>query len=190
MRSRLAFSVLAAFACLGGCDSGMVAIPREVTKARPVEFDSARTKVDRARGRIWRLTSGGVSLQLHGERSAVVFDLPGWIVAGPVAACMPDMTLGPKGEVIVTSNVIPTLWRIDPENFAVSVHPVALEAENGRDVGFNIIEYSAPRGAFFAVSHAHGEVWKISSNLTRGEKVVAAAPSTQSNDRRSTCAIN
>jgi hypothetical protein len=190
MRSRLALCIFTVLAWLGGCDGGTPAPINEPAVALQTESETARIRLDRVRDRAWKLTNQGVVLQKRGEAGKLVLALPGWIVARTTEACMPDIALGPKGEVVVTSNVIPTLWRIDPETLAVSVHPVALEDEKGRDVGFNILAYSAAHGAFFAVSHAHGAVWKINSSLTRGEKVLADTQSAQSLERSLTCATS
>ena len=181
---RLNFVVLAfaGLASLGGCDSAMNAASSELTVTR---YD---VRVDRARSRTWRLTSEGLELQKAGDGAAVALPLPGWVVAGPADACPPDLAIGPKGEVVVTSNVISTLWRVDPETLAVSVHPVALEAEGGRDIGFTSLMYSVPHGAFFAVSHAHGAVWKINTTLTSGQKVPSAGQSTPASERKLSCA--
>ena len=151
-------------------------------------YSQASARLDRSRGRVWSLVPGGVAVREARSSKTVILELPGWILAGPADACPPDLALGPKGEVVVTSNVIPTLWRIDPETLAVSVHPVALEADGGRDIGFTSLVYSVPHGAFFAVSHAHGAVWKINSTLTIGQKVQSASQSTPASERKLSCA--
>ena len=78
---------------------------------------------------------------------------------------------GPKGEAVVTSNVVSTLWRIDPQTLAVTEHPLALDADAGRDVGFSSLIYSPRHAAYFAVSGAHGSVWRIDTRLQRAQKV-------------------
>jgi hypothetical protein len=89
---------------------------------------------------------------------------------------MPDMTLGPGGEAIVTSNVVPILWTIDPETLAVTEHPLALDADGGKDVGFSAIVYSPDHAAYFAVSGLHGTLWRIDLRLERAEKVALSTP--------------
>lgn len=40
--------------------------------------------------------------------------LPDWQWAGEPYSCDAAIAVGPGGEVLVTSDVVPTLWRIDP----------------------------------------------------------------------------
>jgi len=91
-------------------------------------------------------------------------------------ACLPDLALGPRGEVVITSNIVPTLWRIDPETLAVSMHPLVLEADTGKDVGFSGLVYSSEHGAFFAVSDPHGSLWRIDAPFTSARKIPLSAP--------------
>lgn len=79
--------------------------------------------------------------------------------------------LGPDGEAVVTSNVVPVLWRIDPETLAVSMHELALDADQDKNVGFSSLVYSAEHGAFFAMSDAQGSMWQIDRLLRNGRKL-------------------
>ncbi len=79
--------------------------------------------------------------------------------------------MGPKGEVVITSNVVPTLWRIDPQTLAVTVHPLSLDIDSDRDVGFAAIVYSAEQSAFVAYSELQRSVWKIDPQLKTAQKV-------------------
>ena len=81
-----------------------------------------------------------------------------------------------KGEVVISSNIVPTLWRIDPETLAVSEHPLVLDADTDKDVGFSGVTYSAGHAAFFAVSGVHGSLWRIDPRLRRAQKVALSAP--------------
>jgi hypothetical protein len=85
------------------------------------------------------------------------------------------LALGPKGEAVITSNVISTLWRVDPETRAVSAHPLELDADKDKDVGFSGLIYSPEHAAYFAVSDSHGTLWKIDASLTSAEKISFAA---------------
>ena len=84
--------------------------------------------------------------------------LPGWLLVDAPYSCPPDLALGPKGEALITSNILPTLWRIDPESLAVTVHPLLLDADTDKDVGFSALAYSPQHGAFIAASYAHGSL--------------------------------
>ena len=148
----------------------MVSIP---AWGRPPEV---RHQLDTARNRAWSLSAEGLSFQ---DRSApgktVQVPLPGWHWAGPPYGCLPDLALGPKGEAVVTSDILPTLWRIDPETLAVSVHPLALDADTDKDVGFSAIAYSSRHGAYYALSRTQGSIWKIDPLFRRAQKTPLAA---------------
>ena len=158
-----AFLLAALLASIGGCDS----------EAQPY----ARYQMDVVRNRAWSLSAGGLSFH---DRSApgktVQVPLPGWHWAGPPYGCLPDLALGPKGEAVVTSDVLPTLWRIDAETLAVSVHPLALDADMDKDVGFSAITYSSRHGAYYALSQTPGAIWKIDPLFRRAQKTPLAAP--------------
>jgi hypothetical protein len=167
----------AALALQAGCEGGGTpGAPRPSASwpnARPV---TARYQVDPGRERIWWLTRDGVSVNdaQSQERRPVL--LPGWTWAAELWSCLPDLALGPRGEAVVTSNVLPVLWKIDPDTLAVTEHPLALDADAGKDVGFSGLTYSAELDAYFAVSGAHGTLWKIDSELKRGEKIALSMP--------------
>jgi len=156
MRKAIA-SILTA-ATLAGCESN--AVPN----ASPL----LRVAVDASRQQSYGLTRDGVLIRATGVNTVVA--LPGWLwVGGP--HCAPDLALGPKGEVIVTSNVVPTLWKIDPQTFRVSVHQLALDTDNGKDVGFAAIVYSAEQATFVAYSEVQRSVWKIDPVLSSATKI-------------------
>ena len=102
--------------------------------------------------------------------------LPGWLWVAEPWSCPPAAASGPAGEMIVTSNVLPTSWRIDPQTMAVSVHKLALDADTDRDVGFSALVYSAKQGSYLAVSSTLGSLWSIDRDLTRARKI-AVLPS-------------
>lgn len=130
-----------------------------------------RFQKDEARSRAWLLTESGVIVVDSKTRQTKTHvPLPGWTWAGPSYACAPDLALGPKGEALVSSNVVPTLWRVDPVTLAVTRHELALDAERDKDVGFTGLVYSSGQGAFFAVSD-FGALWRIDSQLQRAQKI-------------------
>jgi len=141
--------VAAAFAGLAGCDSA------------PLPAASPQA---------WRLTRDGVVLQRPGSAQSVSVALPGWIWAD-APYCPPDLAIGPNGEALVTSNVLPTLWKVDPQTLAVTVHALALNADGDKDVGFSALVYSREHGAFFAISDVQRSLWRIDAGLTTGEKI-------------------
>jgi hypothetical protein len=111
------------------------------------------------------------------ERVAVA--LPGWVTVDTAYGCPPDIALGPEGEALVTSNIVPTLWRIDPRTLTASVHPLALDADTDKDVGFSGLAYSPQHGAFLAASYHHGSLWRIDASLERAQKIPLSAPVSQ-----------
>jgi hypothetical protein len=135
-----------------------------------------RIQNDAARERGWLLTAHGVRVfDLKTRRTLAEVSLPQWVWAGESYSCPPDLALGPKGEALVTSNVVPTLWRVDPVSFAVTLHPLALDAHTDKDVGFTGLAFSQAQGAFFAVSH-FGALWRIDPLLRRAQQVELSAP--------------
>ena len=74
---------------------------------------------------------------------------------------------------MITSNVLPTLWRIDPETLQVSVHPLAVDVDRDKDIGFSRIVYSPRDAAYFAVGSFDGAVWTVDPRLARARKLLA-----------------
>ena len=84
----------------------------------------------------------------------------------------------------MTSNVLPVLWKIDPDTLAVSVHRLQLDADADKDVGFSGLAYSERDGAYFAVSELHGSLWRIDPMLRRAQKIALSEPA------RGACALS
>lgn len=153
-------------AALSGCDSS----------AQPGQWPSLRQQRDPAGDRVWRLTRDGVTLYTAGGKEIAGVSLPGWIWADEPYSCPPDVGIGPKGEALVTSNVVPTLWKIDPVTLAVTVHALKLDADQDKDVGFTGLAFLAHRGAFFALSDTYGSLWRIDAQLTTATKLASGPP--------------
>lgn len=122
---------------------------------------------------VWVLSGDGVVLYRDAQPERVVVPLPSWLSAGAPYGCLPDVALGPRGEVVITGDVVPWLWRIQPDTLAVTVHPLQLDADADKDLGFTRLLYSSRHGAYFASSAMHGSVWRIDSLLTKAEKISA-----------------
>lgn len=165
-----ALFLIACIAMSAGCDAG--ARSEEKQAALP----EMRYRVDQARNRIWVLTGDGVHLyDVAGQKSTAIA-LPEWVRVAKTYGCLPDLALGRNGEAVVTSNVIPTLWRIDPESLAVTMHALVLDADADKEVGFSGLVYSAEQGAFFAVSYMHGSLWRIDPLFRRAQKIELSEP--------------
>jgi hypothetical protein len=135
------------------------------------------------RARTWVLDAQGLFLE-QARQPRLAVKLPEWQWAGEPYACAPDIAIGPRGEVVVTSNVLPMLWKIDPETLAVSVHRLQLDADTDKDVGFSGLVYSERNGAYFAVSALHGSLWRIDPLLRRAQKIALSEPA------RGACAVS
>jgi hypothetical protein len=125
--------------------------------------------------RTWVLDADGVYLQQAGK-ARIPVKLPEWQWAHEPYACPPAIAIGPRREALVTSNVLPVLWKIDPETLAVTVHHLQLDADTDKDVGFSGLAYSARDGAYFAVSELHGTLWRIDPLLRRAQKIALSQP--------------
>lgn len=136
-----------------------------------------RTVHDSKRNQTWVLKRDGVYLHDAGTQALKArVELPGWIYARPGYACAPAIALDAQGAAVVSSNAVPTLWRIDPVTRAVSVHVPTLDADSGRDFGFSGLLYAADQGAFFATAASHGSLWRIDPLLRRAQKIPLSAP--------------
>ena len=163
---------------IGGCDSG-AATPREPDRVGSASQSvplSVRYAVDPAHNRVWFLTREGLSVYDVGRSKRIAVPLPGWVSVGAPYGSPPDLALGPKGEAVVTSNVLATLWSIDPDTLAVSVHPLALDADADKELGFTGLVYSSEHDAFFAVSDVHGSLWRIDRGLDTARKIWLTEP--------------
>jgi len=130
-----------------------------------------QTQVDAASGRLWALTAEGVELHDAATRRRIAqIELPGWLWVGPQFASPPGLAIGPRGEAVISSNVVPTLWRIDPVTLVASKHELALDDDSGRDIGFSALKYSMQQGAYFASSSSHGSTWRIDTLLRRAQR--------------------
>jgi hypothetical protein len=165
----------ASLVALAGCDAGVSTVPAPSTAGAATE-PSIRYQVDAANGRIWWLTREGVYLHDAKKPQKLAVPIPGWQWAGEPYGCLPALALGPNGEALVTSDVESTVWKIDPDTLAVSMHVLAPDSDLDKDVGYTALAYSSEHGAFFAVSGLHGSLWKIDSALTRAQKVALPAP--------------
>lgn len=128
-----------------------------------------RDRDDESRGRIWQLTRNGILL--HEPGRSVRVPLPDWIYAGPAFGCLPDLALGPGGEALVSSDVLPVLWRVDARTLAVTRHELSLETDGSKDVGFVNLAWSAKEGAWLAEGSFDGALWRIDARLKTARRL-------------------
>jgi hypothetical protein len=122
-----------------------------------------------AGGDTWSLGRDGVfAPDPAGKR---VVELPGWHWADERYTCPPAMAVGPRGEALVTSNVVPTLWKVDALTLRVTSHPLELDADRDKDVGFSTLRYLPGEDAWIAFSAVQGSTWRIDAGLVRAQKL-------------------
>jgi sugar lactone lactonase YvrE len=138
--------------------------------------DLLRIRADEERNRLWLLDGNAVSLY-HNRSGKLVqrIVLPHWTFVGKQYACPPDLTVDAAGAVFVTSNVLPVLWRIDPERFEVTLLELKLDADQDKDVGFTGLAF-AEDGTLLAASAVHGSLWRIDVGASTAEKLASSTP--------------
>src|SRR5579871_2262563 len=117
-------------AVLEGCDvegaSRGRAMPESIARSVPAAWQEGtlpilRFRKDEARERGWVLTSEGVIVFDFRTRETLArVALPGWTWVREEYGCPPDLVLGQDGEAVISSNVLATLWRIDPVTLEVT----------------------------------------------------------------------
>jgi hypothetical protein len=166
MLNRKVFAAIA-FAVAG------IALAAATTGPRSDRSPMPHYQKDAARDRGWFLTPAGVAVvDLKSGGVVAQVRLPDWHWAGAPYGCTPALALGPKGEALVSSDVLPVLWRVDPETLAVSRHDLVLDPDAGKDVGFSALAYSVKQATYVAVACAGGTRWRVDPSLKRAQKVL------------------
>lgn len=110
---------------------------------------------DAAHARTWTLDPDGLAWR-NGEGGVPRrVPIPGWMHLAAPHACAPDLAIAPDGAIVLSSNVVPMLWRVDPATDRAVAVPLALAHDEGREVGFTALRFVAPgvleaRGTFDA----------------------------------------
>lgn len=136
----------------------------------------SRHVLDAEHHRVWVLNAAGVTVYDAISGKAVRVLLPGWHYAGSPYGCLPAITLGPKGEALISSDVVPVLWRVSRDPLQVTRHELRLDADNDKDIGFTLIAHSPSDGGFVAASGPHGSVWRIDRELRNARKMMRRVP--------------
>jgi hypothetical protein len=133
-----------------------------------------KSLADGAGKRVYVLVRDGVEVRDAGSWRKVAFvTLADWVWVGEKYSCPPDIAFAPEGDILVTSNVIPAVWRIDRRTLATTVHKPVLEQDQGRDTGFIGMRWSRNLRAYAAVSGS-GATWHVDSSLSRGRRMAGA----------------
>lgn len=153
----------------------------QAMKAKGMQVDiqrgALRTVHDVTRNRVWVLRHDAVYLYDSITQARLGrIELRGWVYARDAYACAPDLAVDARGAAVISSNVIPTLWRVDADKAVVTVHELRLDADEGRDVGFTALRYAPGHDVFFAASPMHASLWRIDPLLRRAQKVELSAP--------------
>ena len=169
--------VAAALAMLAACEGGTgPTTSYEYGGKSAGQQPGLRYQFDANGDRVWWLTRDGVVVKNVGAMERTAVTIPGWTWVKAAWSCPPDLALGPSGEAVVTSNIVPIVWKIDPKTMAVTEHALVLDADTDKDFGFTGLTYSSEQDAYFAVSGNLGTLWKIDAQLTRAEKVALSGP--------------
>ncbi len=125
---------------------------------------------DASRKRIYALVIDGVEVRdfVKGRKLAHV-PLPRWTWADEAYSCPPDIALAPDGDVLVTSNVVPVIWRINWRTLAATIHPLSLDADEDKDIGFVRLRWSPDLRAYVATTEL-GSDWHVDPGLTTARK--------------------
>jgi hypothetical protein len=159
---RVRVAALLATAVLTGC-SGADSAQRLVAPTAPGEV--LRTRSDTARGRVWVLSAEDLRVYDAATKKLVRrISLPGWSAAR--YECRPDIALDGSGSAIISSNVVPHLWRVDARTFKVTEQAVALEGRAGWDIGFGPIAL-ARSGTVYALTSNGMSLWKVEPGSAR-----------------------
>jgi hypothetical protein len=152
----LASAVLFASSILiSGCDGS-------VRREGPPKAELEVVRVDLAHNRRWVLGKDALTVYDHmnGRRLRHI----------PNEVCAPDMVLDASGAAFVSSNVVPVLWRIDPQRFQVIRIALQLDADSDKEVGFTGLSLGAD-GSFTAAGATFPSLWRIDLGAGRASKI-------------------
>src|SRR5690242_18741411 len=176
MGYRKTLGVLAFLAVFAQCIGAAPAVRAEAPGWKET-LPALHTRIDARRNRTWALEDDAVYVfDAATARLIKRIELPGWTFVDESFGCPPDLALTPSGAALVTSNIIPTIWEIDPQVFAVRQHRLSLDADNDKDVGFSGLLFSVDGEMLFGVSSFPGSVWTIDLVKDSAHKVPLSKP--------------
>lgn len=160
-------AAIAAVVLSTGCDSRALQ-----QGAWPMYLQVVRA--DAEHNRLWVLERDGLSVHdnTNGRRLRRVV-LPDWIYAGAGYGCAPDVAVAGDGAAIVTSNVMPVLWRIDPKSYEVTRIELALASDTDMDLGFAELRFTHD-GTLLAAGATFDSLWRIDLAAARATKLAGA----------------
>jgi hypothetical protein len=128
-----------------------------------------RVTFDAVRSRLWVLDLEHVHVYDIAKRVRIGrMPLPNWSVAELI--CPPDMALDRSGNVLVSDNTQPTLWRIDADTFRFTGHPLRLVGSENVDIGFGALAF-ATDGSLYGIAATGGTLWRIDVESASAQRV-------------------
>lgn len=130
-------------------------------------------RADAARNRLWILDPDALTLydNTNGRRLRRIV-LPEATLADPADACPPDVAFDSAGTVYVSSNVVPVLWRVDPQRFEVTRMEITLDADTDKDLGFTGLSFAGD-GVLLATGTTFAALWRIDLRTASASKVAS-----------------
>jgi len=162
---QVAVAVIAA-AMLSACDDSL---QRERSTATKLEV----VRADPARNRLWVLDLEVISVydNTNGRRLRRIV-LPEWMVLPKNYSCLPDLALDSSGTAFVSSNVLPVLWRIDPQRYEVTRIELVLDTDTDKDVGFTGLSFAGD-GTLLAAGAMAAALWQIDTSAASARKIAS-----------------
>ena len=154
--------VLAALIAICGCDSAARTPTAAIAPSAVIQpFDAPdvlRVKIDAARDRVWVLRLDEVHVYDRQTRRLMRrISLPSWSVAD---LCGPGIVFDSSGAALISHNLEPKLWRVDPNVPEVREHTIRLIGGEKLDVGFGSIVFGSD-GFLYGVASSGHSVWRI-----------------------------
>jgi len=119
------------------------------------------TALDRRVDRLWLVGDDAAYLfDARSKRKLGRVQLDGWIFIRPPYGCAPAILIRESGAVLVSSNVVPMIWEVDPIRLAATRHPVLLVSDDGKDVGITGLAQSG-NGRIVFGTNGVGTLWRV-----------------------------
>lgn len=172
----LAAVILSSFA-INGCAESQETMGKAPAARAEGLHTALRVKMDSQRGRRWEL-GWGAAFAYDASSGQLIRRIPlaDATLAGARIFCRPDLLVSRSGAVIVSSNVEPVLWRIDPDSFEVRRYAIVLDSDLALDFGFSALAWDADEKVLYAASAIAGTLWRIDLDSATAMKIALTSP--------------